>query len=99
VSPEEEKYLAEIEKLIKREIKKETAVVPQQSARYEQPHRSEHAPRHYVPHPVTKVKAVHDAWFDKPYEPSISVAPITQPVAPVAKPKAQVAALFVRRQG
>jgi ATP-dependent RNA helicase RhlE len=99
VSPEEEKYLLEIEKLIKREIPKEVAVVPQQSARSEPPHRTEHAPRHYVPHPVTKSKAVHDAWFDKPYEPSASLAPVAQPVAVVAKPKAKVAALFVRKLG
>lgn len=99
VSPEEEKYLTEIEKLIKREIPKETSIIPQQAAKSEQPHRTEHAPRHYVSHPVTKSKAVHDAWFDKPYEPSPSVAPIAQPPAPAIKPKAQVAALFVRRQG
>jgi len=33
VSPEEEKYLKEIEKLIKHEIRKESAVVPQQAPR------------------------------------------------------------------
>ena len=100
VSPEEEKYLTEIEKLIKREIPKEVAIVPQQAAIRQQPHRNEHAPRHYVPHPVTKAKAVHDAWFDKPYEPGVNlVAPIAPPAPPTVKPKAQVAALFVRRQG
>ncbi|MEQ1590113.1 MAG: DEAD/DEAH box helicase [Gallionella sp.] len=97
VSPEEEKYLVEIEKLIKREIPKETAIIPQQTTRAEPPHRTEHAPRHYVPHPITKNKAVHDAWFDKPYEPSQNVAPIAQVTVPTVKPKAQVAALFIRR--
>jgi ATP-dependent RNA helicase RhlE len=97
VSPEEEKYLLEIEKLIKREIPKEVAVVPQHAAKPEPPHHHDHAPRHYVPHPITKSKAVHDAWFDRPYEPSTSVAPVVQPAAPATKPKAKIAALFVRK--
>jgi superfamily II DNA/RNA helicase len=99
VSPEEEKYLLEIEKLIKHEIQKEVAVMPQHAAKPEHPHHNDHAPRHYVPHPITKPKAVHDAWFDRPYEPSASVAPVAQPIAAVVKPKTKVAALFVRKLG
>jgi ATP-dependent RNA helicase RhlE len=47
VSPEEEKYLNEIEKLIKKEIEKETAVVPH-AARVRAP-RAEHAERSHAP--------------------------------------------------
>ena len=95
VSPEEEKYLVEIEKLIKREIPKEAAVIPRYAEKSGSSHRNEHAARHYVPAP----KAAQDAWFDKPYQPSASVATIVQPDTPVIKRKPQVAALFVRRQG
>ncbi len=98
VSPEEEKYLTEIEKLIRREIPKEIAVVPQHVRQLEPPpHRSEHAARHYALHPVA-AKPVHDAWFNKPYEPSVAVSVAPKVVELAVKPKAQVAALFVRRQ-
>jgi superfamily II DNA/RNA helicase len=101
VSPEEDRYLKEIEKLIKHEIRKENAVVPQQATRPSRaPHR-EHPERSYTPHPAAPRKPSHDAWFDKPYEPSTSAFPQnSQPVEHVAdKPKKQVAALLVRRQG
>jgi superfamily II DNA/RNA helicase len=52
VSPEEEKYLKEIEKLIKKEIEKETAVVPhasQHSARSPRAPRAEHSERSHAP--------------------------------------------------
>jgi ATP-dependent RNA helicase RhlE len=48
VSPEEEKYLKEIEKLIKKEIEKETAVIPQAAqshSRSRAPREHGHAPR------------------------------------------------------
>jgi ATP-dependent RNA helicase RhlE len=122
VSPEEEKYLIEIEKLIKKEIEKETAVVPHaaKSGRAPREHhghasrdehtersrapRSEHAERshasqtgHATSRPAAPKKSSHDAWFDKPYEPSGSAAPVKQPEQAGSKPKKKVAAIFVRR--
>jgi ATP-dependent RNA helicase RhlE len=46
VSPEEEKYLIEIEKLIKKEIEKETAVVPHAAKASRAPRGEHHEPRH-----------------------------------------------------
>jgi ATP-dependent RNA helicase RhlE len=112
VSPEEEKYLKEIEKLIKTEIPKEKADVPhaeksraprehhgharEQAERSRSP-RGEHAARSHA-RPAAPKKPSHDPWFDKPYEPSSSAAPEKQPEQPVNKPKKPVAAIFQRRQ-
>jgi len=102
VSPEEEKYLKEIEKLIKHEIQRENAVVPQQTARPERAPRGESHERHersYTPRPIAPKKPNHDPWFDKPYEPSISAnTEKKQPEHPVSKPKKEVAAILMRRQ-
>jgi len=111
VSPEEEKYLKEIEKLIKREIEKETAVV-QYSAKsgsgrssrggqHERSHaaRGESSGQSHAARPAAPKKPVHDPWFDKPYEPSGNAIPAAQPAQPANKPKKQVAAILVRRQG
>src|SRR5450830_74902 len=108
VSPEEERYLAEIEKLIKCEIEKEKAVVPHaaqnstRAPRGEHPERShaprsEHPERSRGPRPAAPKKSSHDPWFDKPYEPSGSATPVKQPDQPESKPKKEVAAIFVRR--
>lgn len=100
VSPAEERYLKEIEKLIKCEIPREAATV---TSAPERARREEKAPRHeYKEHSrtaptVAPTKPHHEAWFDKPYEPSAIPAPAQQPEPTVGKPKAQVAALF-RRQ-
>ena len=109
VSPEEEKYLKEIEKLIKTEIQKETAVVPHiaktsrapGSEHHERSHapRGEHAERSHTARPSAPKKSSHDPWFDKPYEPSAKATPAKQPEQPVGKPKKEVAALFVRKPG
>ena len=99
VSPEEEKYLKEIEKLIKHEIQKENAVVTQQAARPERSPRGEHHERSYTPRPASPKKPSHDPWFDKPYEPSVSATTENkQPEHPVSKPKKEVAAILMRRQ-
>ena len=129
VSPDEERYLKEIEKLIKKDIEKETAVVPhaararaprgehhghvprgehtershaprgEHSERSHAP-RAEHAERSHTPRPAAPKKPSHDAWFDKPYEPSVSAIPEStkQPEQTSGKPKKQVAALFVRKK-
>jgi ATP-dependent RNA helicase RhlE len=96
VSPEEEKYLLEIEKLIKKDIQKERVDMPEPDARS---HRAEPRERNREYHAPAQKKPSHDPWFDKPYVPNISAeAPVKKPAEPVAsKPKAQIPALFVRR--
>jgi superfamily II DNA/RNA helicase len=98
VSPDEERYLLGIEKLIKREIPKEKANI----TRSDRPNRAPRNERHehkYTPRPVEPNKPSHDPWFDKPYEPSVSVKPPSDKLSEQedSKPKKQVAALFVRR--
>ncbi len=91
VSPEEEKYLAEIEKLIKTEIKKERAALPSR-----RPSRGERPEGHKYHSPAPR-KPAHDPWFDKPYVPNISApaAPVKKPDEPMpGKPKVQIPALF-----
>ncbi len=107
VSPEEEKYLVEIEKLIKTEIKRERAALPAHTAkpqrapreaRVERPERSQ--PVHGYHTPVAR-KPSHDPWFDQPYVPNISApaAPLRKPDEPVlSKPKAAIPALFQRKK-
>jgi ATP-dependent RNA helicase RhlE len=113
VSPEEEKYLKEIEKLIKTEIPKEKADVPHsakdRSTREHRGHasRGEHSERSRTPRgehaersrsrPPAPKKPSHDPWFDKPYEPSSSATPEKQPEQHTNKPKKPVAAIFQRR--
>lgn len=104
VSPGEEKYLKEIEKLIKHEIQKETVVMPPQAYRAERTPqrapRSEPQERSRTHYPATPKNPSHDSWFDKPYEPSVSTATFKQPeqTEQPAKPKGQIAALLVRRE-
>jgi len=99
VSPEEEKYLKEIEKLIKHEIQKENAIVPHQTARTERAPRAEHHERSHAAHHAAPRKSSHDPWFDKPYEPTVSATTENkQPERPASKPKKEVAAILVRRQ-
>ncbi|MDX8386500.1 MAG: DEAD/DEAH box helicase [Gallionella sp.] len=105
VSPDEERYLLGIEKLIKREIPKEKANVTRTDRTSRTPNRTQSHERHerhehkYTPRPVAPNKPSHDPWFDKPYEPSVSAKPALdkQPEPADSKPKKQVAALFVRR--
>jgi superfamily II DNA/RNA helicase len=99
VSPEEEKYLADIEKLIKTEIKKERADLPAHTARPQRAPRGEFAEQHRYHAPVPK-KPAHDPWFDKPYVPSISApaAPVKKSDEPATgRPKQQIPALFKRQ--
>jgi superfamily II DNA/RNA helicase len=100
VSPEEERYLADIEKLIKTEIKKERADLPQQAARPQRAPRAEQPERSHEYHKPAPSKPHHDPWFDKPYVPSISApaVPVKKHEEPaLSKPKAQIPALFMRR--
>ncbi len=98
VSPDEEKYLKEIEKLIKREITKETTNLPARGSRSS----SDHQPREKsydraasTPRPSPAKKSI-DPWFDKPYEPTgdIAAKPQTNQLYKTNKPKREVAALL-----
>lgn len=91
VSPEEEKYLKEIEKLIKREIPKETSIVSSAPAASNPP-RSNSKPRQ----PRTKT----DDWFNRPYEPSADAPSSSQTQHKGSKSNKEVAALLggLRRQ-
>jgi superfamily II DNA/RNA helicase len=101
VAPEEERYLADIEKLIKTEIKKEKANLPEQAARPQRAARVERPEHKHEYHSPAPKKPAHDTWFDKPYVPNISPAVVEEkPSAPaVNKPKAQIPAIFMRRPG
>ncbi len=99
VSPEEEKYLVEIEKLIKTQIPKARADLPEHAVKSQRTARAEHPERSREYHAAAPRKPSHDPWFDKPYEPSVSVpAPVKKPAESAAgKSRAQIPALFVRR--
>ena len=105
VSPEEEKYLKEIEKLIKREIDKEKSTVSGAARQVRESHtrekrqdRGESMSQAARPLPKSKSK---DPWFDKPYEPSKNASvPPPSNRANTSRSKAPVAALLggLRRQ-
>jgi superfamily II DNA/RNA helicase len=106
VSPEEEKYLKEIEKLIKHDIQRETVAVHKTTEKVEKagsyerkPHttRGEFIERRASPRPTSNPlpnNKKHDAWFDKPYEPSANVAKNQQTAHTNTRPKGEVAALL-----
>jgi ATP-dependent RNA helicase RhlE len=105
VSPEEEKYLKDIEKLIKREITREETFVPAKATRASRSESrapvAEREPRHVAtPRVATSRKKSADPWFDKPYEPSTEMPTANQSNRPNNKPKGEVAALLggLRRQ-
>jgi ATP-dependent RNA helicase RhlE len=94
VSPEEEKYLTEIEKLIKCKILRAEPLLKAVTAPRSLP-RSEHHVHIRAPHAPASKRPVHDAWFNKPYEPGISTK-VNEP-APVSKPASQIPALMRRK--
>jgi ATP-dependent RNA helicase RhlE len=72
VSSEEEKYLVEIEKLIKRQIPKETVVIERTSKTSSaRPMKTEETSANQVTNRVSHKKKSADPWFDKPYEPNL----------------------------
>jgi ATP-dependent RNA helicase RhlE len=92
VDEEDERRLADIEKLLNRKFPRAQV---QPSAGY---HRHVHA-NAGKPAPAGRSKPAQDDWFSKPYEPSASpAAPAAAPPAPApgaaSKPRSQVAALF-----
>ena len=102
VAPEEEKYLLEIEKLIKTQIQRAEPLPVERAPRAE--HRTEQKTEHHVriraPHSHTATRPVHDAWFNKPYEPSVSTKAAEPALKPVEanKPASKIPALFMHRK-
>ncbi len=105
VSPEEEKYLVEIEKLIKHAIPKVEAVIEKSSNSYKNEskstreksprvHRTETAKQHDGSVRAPRQKPAHDPWFDKPYEPSSTVISPANPTRLMSKSKTPVAVLL-----
>lgn len=92
VSDDEEKYLVEIEKLIKRQIPRETVAID----RPDHKARTSHAKTGYQENQETasiRRPAKHkssDPWFDKPYEPSLqkTQTAVTRTVTNKKKPVA-----------
>jgi ATP-dependent RNA helicase RhlE len=109
VCEDEEKYLSEIEKLIKRTIDKEKAVVsastrkPSHHATREPVHKNDDATesnrgasnsaKHTAKPRQHTRKPSSDPWFDKPYEPASSNADVTKNTSGLNR-KAPVAALL-----
>lgn len=100
VSPEEEKYLVEIEKLIKCQIQRAEPPVPEKTL--ERAPRTEPRAEHHVhiraAHVSGPKRPVHDAWFNKPYEPSPGKMIETPPAVQTNKSPGQIPALFMRRK-
>jgi superfamily II DNA/RNA helicase len=103
VSPEEDKYLVEIEKLIKRQIPKETVAIERQSSKARESssankpsrHQSNSAASNQDAHATKRVpakKKSSDPWFDKPYEAVIAQQQVS--VKHTSTRKVPVAALL-----
>ncbi|NBO10508.1 MAG: hypothetical protein EBV25_02885, partial [Methylophilaceae bacterium] len=100
VSPEEEKYLAEIEKLIKREIPKEKSSLsrPSSSRDFKSSQGTSSSTNKGSSNKGSKNIAAKstDPWFDKPYEPTGSASndKPSKPFIKSSSPKREVAALL-----
>ena len=102
VSPEEDKYMVEIEKLIKREIAKEVIEIEKTSARSKPASSSrESSQKHSTTRTTQDATATKrlpakkkniDPWFDKPYEAVIAQKEVN--IRSISTSKAPVAALL-----
>jgi superfamily II DNA/RNA helicase len=103
VSPEEDKYMVEIEKLIKRQIPKEVVAIEKTGARSHSSSRTStskpsHAKTATSNQDATATKRTpvkkksNDPWFDKPYEAVVSQQ--TASVRAISTSKTPVAALL-----
>lgn len=90
VAPEEEKYIKEIEKLMKRVIPEEAAPRPQRSPE----RRAEREAAAAKPRSAPPARKSADPWFDKPYEPDNSSSAIRHTPQSFSKQKRPVAALL-----
>ncbi len=95
VSSDEEKYLLEIEKLIKTQI--ERVSLPKVELPVAKPavHAERSVELRMRPAHNTK-KPVHDAWFNKPYEPSVTTR--IEEVVVSSRPRSQIPALFMPKK-
>ena len=92
VSPEEEKYLKEIEKLIKREIPQEEPPRVERNARPKNDRRPSAERETPIPRPSKKSS---DPWFDRPYEPDAnSETAVRHTPRPISKQKREIPALL-----
>lgn len=97
ICDDEEKYFAEIEKLIKKSIARQTAQVKTQTrSSSSQPDKRAHATTHVsaTSAPRKSKSSSTDAWFNKPYEPNTAVAKAVVRTSPSQSRKAPVAALL-----
>lgn len=92
VCEDEEKYLAEIEKLIKRQIPKETVEIERPSHRARTSHTKTSYQDNQDATPIRRParQKSSDPWFDKPYEPSLqrTQTVVTRTVSTKKKPVA-----------
>jgi ATP-dependent RNA helicase RhlE len=91
VSPEEEKYLQDIEKLIKRKIAEEK---PPQTQGFKQSRRTSSHPVSSKLPDTAAFKKSADPWFDKPYEPDDSQTPLRHTPRMATKQKREIPALL-----
>lgn len=94
ICDDEEKYFAEIEKLIKKTITRQTAQVQTQT-RASHPEKRTHATHAGTTSAPRKSKSsAADAWFNKPYEPNTAVVKAMVRTSPNQSRKVPVAALL-----
>ena len=100
VSPEEDKYILEIEKLIKRQISKETVALEKPSSKArtssskDSGYKSNNAQDASATKRMPPKKKSSDPWFDKPYEASATHTNTNVTAKPILGNKAPVAALL-----
>ena len=100
VSPEEDKYIIEIEKLIKRQIPKETVALDKSSSKSRSSSSKDAGSKANITQDASATKRLpakkksSDPWFDKPYEASVSQANKNTATKPILSNKAPVAALL-----
>ncbi len=100
VSPEEDKYIVEIEKLIKRQIPKETVALEKPSTKARSSSHKESSYKTNAAQDASATKRMppkkksSDPWFDKPYEASTSKTNAKVAAKPILTNKAPVAALL-----
>jgi ATP-dependent RNA helicase RhlE len=100
VSPEEDKYIVEIEKLIKRQIPKETVALERSSNKARPSANKESSYKTNTTHDASATKRMPpkkksiDPWFDKPYEASTSQSKTDLATKSILTNKAPIAALL-----
>jgi superfamily II DNA/RNA helicase len=94
VAPEEEKYLKEIEKLIRRDIREEQAPRAQRDSGRKQERKATERQATESPVAARPSRKSSDPWFDKPYEPDGSTTTLRHTPRAPSKQKREVPALL-----